>query len=92
MAHLGLEYSGLPKFIQKIDLNARMPMMFMDSVDKSAFYIVFSRNIFIPLVAMYSIPRSLHFGTVISTVKMSVKFEILLVRMRLSNSNTVETV
>ena len=29
----------LHKFIQKIDLNARMLRIFMDSVDKSSFYI-----------------------------------------------------
>ena len=36
---LGLKYSRLSKFIQKIDSNARMPRIFVDSVDKSAFYI-----------------------------------------------------
>ena len=47
-AHLGLKYFRLPKFIQKIDPNARMPRIFMDSLDKSTFYIcVFSRNKFI---------------------------------------------
>ena len=35
--HLGLKYSRLPKFIQKIDRNARMSRIFMDSLDKSAF-------------------------------------------------------
>ncbi len=39
------KYSKLPKFIPKIDLNSRMPRIFTDSVDKSAFYIyVISRN------------------------------------------------
>ena len=53
-AYLGLKYSRLPKFIQKIDPNARMPRIFMDSLDKSAFYIIymFSRNIFIRLDAV----------------------------------------
>ncbi len=52
---MGLKYSRLPKFIQKIDRNARMSRIFMDSVDKSAFYIrVFSRNKYICLDAVYS--------------------------------------
>ena len=40
------KYSKLTKFIQKIDPNSRIPRIFMDSVDKSAFYIpyVFSHN------------------------------------------------
>ena len=51
----GSQYSRLPKFIQKIDPNARMPRIFMDSVDKSAFYIrMFSRNKYICLDAVYS--------------------------------------
>ena len=34
-AHLDLKYSRLPKFIQKIvPNNARMPRIFMDSIDK----------------------------------------------------------
>ena len=33
------KYSKLPKFIQKIDPNLRMSKIFMDSLDKSAFYI-----------------------------------------------------
>ena len=38
-----------------MDRNARMPRIFMDSLDKSALYIsVFSRNIFIRLDAEYS--------------------------------------
>ena len=46
------KYFKLPKFIQKNYPNSRMPRIFMDSVDKSAFYIgihtyVFSRNKFI---------------------------------------------
>ena len=40
------KYSKLSKFIQKIVPNARMPRIFMDSVEKSAFYIyAFSPNI-----------------------------------------------
>ena len=35
------KYSKLPKFIQIIDPNSRMPGIFMDSVDKSAFYMRF---------------------------------------------------
>ena len=47
---------GTQIFIQKINPNARIPRIFMDSVDKSAFYIcVFSRNKFIWLDAVYSI-------------------------------------
>ena len=43
----------LPKFFQKIDPNARMPRIFMDSVNKSALNICeFSRNIFIRLDAV----------------------------------------
>ena len=40
------KYSKLIKFIQKIDPNSRMPRIFLDSVDKSAFsiYYVISRN------------------------------------------------
>ena len=45
VTHLGLKYSRLTKFIQKIDPNSRMPRIFMDSVDKLTFYIyVISRN------------------------------------------------
>ena len=33
------KYSKLTKFIQKIDPNSRMPRIFMDLADKSAFYI-----------------------------------------------------
>ena len=33
------KYSKLTKFIQKIDPNSRMPRIFMDSIDKSAFYV-----------------------------------------------------
>ena len=32
------KYSKLTKFIQKIEPNSRMPRIFMDSIDKSAFY------------------------------------------------------
>ena len=41
LCHLprSLRDSPLAKFIQKIDPNWRMPRIFMDSVDKSAFYI-----------------------------------------------------
>ena len=41
------KYSKLPKFIQKLDLNARMLRIFSDLRDKSALYIyiyVISRN------------------------------------------------
>ena len=39
------KYSKLPKFIKKLDLNARMLWIFSDLRDKSAFYIyVISRN------------------------------------------------
>ena len=50
------KYSKLSKFIQKIDPNARMLRIFMDSIDKSALFIlcVFSRNLFKRLDAMYS--------------------------------------
>ena len=52
---MGLKYSRLSKFIQKIDPNSRMPRIFMDSLDKSAFYIyVNSRNILERLDAVYS--------------------------------------
>ena len=33
------KYYKLTKFIQKIDPNSRMPRIFMDSLDKSTFYI-----------------------------------------------------
>ena len=52
--HLGLKYPSLTKFIQNIDPNSRMPGIFMDLVDKSAFYIIFSRNILTLLDAVYS--------------------------------------
>ena len=42
------KYSKLTKFIQKIDHHLRMARIFMDSVDKSAFY-MFSRNILLIL-------------------------------------------
>ena len=35
----GLKYSRLTKFIPKYDLNSRMTRIFMDSVEKSAFFI-----------------------------------------------------
>ena len=43
------KYSKLTKFIPKIDPNLRMPMILMDLLEKSAFYIyiypcVFSEN------------------------------------------------
>ena len=39
------KYSKVTKFVQKIDPNSRMARIFMDSLDKSAFYIyVISRN------------------------------------------------
>ena len=68
-----LKYSRLPKCIQKNNPHARMPRIFMDSIDKSACYIlcVFSRNKLIwlesfffigysPFDSMGSTPLSLH--------------------------------
>ena len=50
------KYSKLTKFIPKIDPDSRMPRIFMDSVDKSAFYIyVFSSNKMARLGKGYSI-------------------------------------
>ena len=48
----------LNKFIQKIDLNSRMTRIFIDSVDRSAFYIyVFSCYIYARLDAVLFIGR-----------------------------------
>ena len=57
--NLGLKYSRLPKFIQKIYPNARMPMILMDSLVKFALY-VFSHNIFIRLDVLYNIVKLVH--------------------------------
>ena len=49
-----LKYPRLTKFIQKNYSNTRMPSIFLDSLGKTAFLHVFSRNIMARQNAVYS--------------------------------------
>ena len=61
--HLGLKYTRLTKFIPKLD-----PRIFMDSLDKSAFYkYVISRNKLAQIGKVYSIGLVVHYQLVEET-------------------------